>query len=105
MRLFQMRNCFIRLTVESKRPAKIAVCGGEIRVQVDGALELLNRVLSVALRECHAAEREMRPWVALIELRRPRGKGRGPLSLGSMTIQPTWRDTSNVKANMLCAGA
>src|SRR5208282_3572854 len=54
--LFQMRDRLVRLAIKGKGPAKIAVTGGEIRVQVDGAPELLNRLLGVTPRECHYPE-------------------------------------------------
>ena len=72
--LFQMRYRSVRLAIKRKGPAKITVSGSEVRVQIDGALKLLNRLLSVPPRECHVAEREMGPRIIVIERGRSRSQ-------------------------------
>src|SRR6266849_2821020 len=57
-RLFQMRDRSIRLAIKRKGPAEITVSGGEIRVEIDGSLKLLDRLLGVTPCEGHVAERE-----------------------------------------------
>lgn len=65
--LFQMRYRAVRLAIKGKGPAKITVSGSKVRVQIDGATELLNRLLGVTPCECHVAEREMGPRIVVIE--------------------------------------
>lgn len=71
--LLQVRDRSVRLAIKGKGPAKITVSGSEVWVQIDGALELLNRLLGVTSSECHIAERQMGPWIAVIKRRRTRG--------------------------------
>ena len=64
----------VRLAVERERPAEITVSGGEVRIEIEGALEFFDRLVGASPRECHISEREMRPWIAVVEFGRSGGQ-------------------------------
>ena len=87
-----MSDRLVRSAVERERQAEIAVGGGEVRIEVECALEFLDRLVGAPHREGHVAKREMRPWVAIVEFRRPRGE-RSPLrSLAAPSTSPAEHD-------------
>src|SRR5664279_5245839 len=74
--LFQLRDRLVRSTVEGECQSKITISGGEVRIEINGALEFLYRLVGAPHRVAHIAEREMRPWVAVVEFRRTGGERR-----------------------------
>ena len=72
---------FVRLTVERERPTEVAVGGGKVRIEFKGAPEFRRRYVGLPPHECHKSEREVRPWIAVVELGRPSGKARSFLQL------------------------
>ena len=56
-RLLKMRDRPVRLSIERKGPTEIAMGSREIRIEIDGALELLNCLLGATPRESHVPER------------------------------------------------
>ena len=87
--------CSQMVIASSDRPssasanAEIAMRGGEVRVEIECALEFFDRLVGAPPRQGHIAEREMRPWVAIVEFRARAARVAASLTCGSMTIQPT----------------
>jgi hypothetical protein len=82
-RFLQMSDRLVGLAVECKRPAEIAVCGSEIWVEVECAPEFRRRFIGAPLHEGNVAQREMRPWVAVVEFCCPRPEISGTRQLRS----------------------
>ena len=100
-----MFRCFVRLIVERGRPTEVAVGGGEVGVEREGAPEFRRRYIGLPLVRSCKAEGEMCPWVAIIEFGRPGSKGRGLLQLRLPLGASQKPEISRMKANVLCAGA
>src|SRR5215510_9347562 len=77
----QMGQRFVGSAIECERPAEIAMGGGEVRVEREGAAKFFRRTVSSSPHECCKAEREMDPWVAVVELGRPGRKAGGLLQV------------------------
>ena len=78
-RLLQMRDRLFGLAAKCERPPEIAVRSGEVRVEVECTLEFRRCRAGPPPHECHVAQREVRPRIAMVQFLRPGGKTGGLL--------------------------
>src|SRR5271166_6293689 len=79
--MLDILNCLVRSAIERERQAEIAVGSSEIRVEFERASIFVHRLIGLSLRKGHPRQRHVSPWVAVVELRRPRSELRRFLNL------------------------
>src|SRR5262245_32095143 len=63
-----MAQGFLGLTVEDQGPAGVAIGGGEVRIEIEGDLEMTHRLIGPALGDGEIAECHVGPGIAVVEL-------------------------------------